>query len=281
LQAQQGLPDSNDAWRPKLQMHPHLALPAERSQPASLEAMPSDPTPVPVPATATLLDVQARDVSADTCVISIRGELDLAAAARLKAALVALSSVPNRRGIVLDLSDLSYLDSTGLAVLIAFRRRLDSSQRLAIANASRQVTRLLTLTGLLSSFDTFTSVQDAIRYVEETGPPEELPLSPDAALVLGLAATALPFADSYAAEARCWQRILGSENDAVAAESGSQSSTDSLTPAGDSSGHMQRLDRVLTYAARFARERTAGAIRTGDIVRGAVAVYGSALDLAA
>ncbi len=245
--------------------------------------MPSDPTPVPLPVTTTVpLDVQARNVGADTCVISIRGELDLAAAARLKASLGALGSLAHRRGIVLDLSELSYLDSTGLAVLIAFRRRLDAGQRLAIANASGQVTRLLTLTGLLSSFDTFTSVQDAIRYVEETcGTPQELPLSPDAALVLGLAATALPFADSYAAEARCWQRILRSEDDAMAPACAAPAPTDTHTVAGDPSGHMLRLDRVLTYAARFAQERSAGAIRTGDIVRGVVAVYGSALDLAA
>ena len=238
-----------------------------------------DPTPViPTPA----LDVQEHDVSADTCVISIRGELDLAAAPRLKASLATLGSAPHRRGIVLDLAELSYLDSTGLAVLIAFRRRLDAGQRLAIANPSGQVTRLLTLTGLRSSFDTFATTQDAIRYLEATDDSaQELPLSPDAALVLGLAATALPFADCYAAEARCWQRILLSEGDAMTAEAPEAALDGAVVADGDGTGHMQRLDRVLTYAARFAQERGASAIRTGDVVRGVVTVYGSALDSAA
>lgn len=235
--------------------------------------MPHNAPPTVSPIGAGEFDVRENLVDGDTCVVSIRGELDLAGAPQLKARLAALGGGAGHRAIVLDLSELSYLDSTGLAVLIAFRRRLGAGQRLALASPSAQVTRLLGLTGLNSGFDTFATVPDALLYLQQTGGlSDELPLSPDAALVVGLASTALPFASCYAAEARCWQRILLPSGDA-----------DTALPAGDppraeGDGHTERLARVLAHAARLARERDADAIRTGDVLRGVTSVYGDLLE---
>lgn len=253
--------------------------------------------PVPTPATGARpvpLEVDERSLDHDTCLVSVRGEVDLASAPALKLRLAALSGPSGVRDIVLELSQLRHLDSTGLAVLIGFRKRLAADQRLVIAGPSTEVRRLLALTGLDSTFDLFFTVDDAVHYLRETvvtGP--ELPLSPDAALVLGLASTALPFADSYAAEALCWQRILLPDGGSGAAhqerlwsEPDHQPPT-SLVPeeAGDEEGGdeeggpKERLDRVLAYAARMALERGASAIRTGDLLRGVVQTYGSLFDL--
>ena len=65
----------------------------------------------------------------DVCVVSIRGEVDLGSAARLKAELGALLAEGAPRDVVLELSRLAHLDSTGLAVLIGFRRRLAAERR--------------------------------------------------------------------------------------------------------------------------------------------------------
>ena len=215
----------------------------------------------------------------DVCVVSIRGEVDLGSAARLKAELGALLAEGAPRDVVLELSRLAHLDSTGLAVLIGFRRRLAAERRLVVANPSPMVTRILTLTGLLSTFDTFDTVSDAVGYLREARlAPRELPLSPDAALVLGLAQTALPFAESYADEARCWQRIL-LPHDGVHGEGEPGDDRDQAPVPGN--GYRERLDRVVAHAVRLAGERGAQAIRTGDLLRGVVTVYGHLFDEAA
>lgn len=248
------------------------------------------PTSVPG-ARLVPLELDEQSLDHDTCLVSLSGEVDLASAPALKVRLGALAGAPGARDIVLELSQLRHLDSTGLAVLIGFRRRLAADQRLVIASPSTEVRRLLALTGLDSTFDLFITVDDAVHYLHETeaiGP--ELPLSPDAALVLGLASTALPFADSYAAEARCWQRILLPDGGSGAAHQ-ERLWTDPneeppapllLEEAGDGEGGPKaRLERVLAYGARMALERGASSIRTGDLLRGVVHTYGSLFDLGA
>lgn len=227
-------------------------------------------TPSPTADSYSLdFDVIERD---DACVISISGEVDLSSAPRLKTLLGQLAEESGERDIILELSRLVHLDSTGLAVLIGFRRRLAATRRLVIADPSPMVSRVLTLTGLLGAFDTLASVDDAVSYLRElrsSGP--ELPLSPDAALTLGLAQTALPFADSYAAEALCWQRILLPHG---SSETRHTSPGDATTDG----SYRQRLERVVAHAGRLARERDAQAIRTGDLLRAVTTIYGSLFD---
>jgi len=221
------------------------------------------------------LDVRHSRLDDATCVVSISGELDLATAPHLKHRLGELICAEAGRDVILDLSHLGHIDSTGLAVLIGVRRRLDDGQGLAIAGPSSPVRQILTLTGLVTSFDTFDTVQDARHFLAATRhSQDELPLSPDAALVLGLAQTALPFAESYADEARCWQRILLPADDAAEIDDRLQVEA----PAPDATGYGPRLDRVLAHAAHMARDRGASAIRSGDLLRGVVSVYGDAFE---
>lgn len=97
----------------------------------------------------------ATEVRADACHVIVRGELDLAAEpAVLAEALRALEeSTPNR--LVLDVAEVSFIDSSGLRVLLRCR---DSAQRagrrfaLRVAN-NQVVTRLLSLAGVESWFE--------------------------------------------------------------------------------------------------------------------------------
>jgi len=89
-----------------------------------------------------------RETLADGSVrISAHGELDLATASALDAALRECSrEAPTR--LVVDLSDVPFIDAAGLRVLIAARRRQDeASGELVIASPSRQVARLLQIAG--------------------------------------------------------------------------------------------------------------------------------------
>ena len=89
--------------------------------------------------------------------IELSGEVDLYTAPRFKDELIALvdDGVVN---VVIDLSQVSFIDSTALGVIISGVKRLhERDGRLRIVAASRPVVRILDITGLdkvLTIFDT-------------------------------------------------------------------------------------------------------------------------------
>jgi|GraSoiStandDraft_4_1057263.scaffolds.fasta_scaffold1088745_1 anti-sigma B factor antagonist len=98
------------------------------------------------PITAPALEVSAV-VSDKTAIVHIAGELDLATAPELETVLHGLERQCAR--IVLDLSHLSFIDSTGLrlAVIEHHRATMDGFD-FAIAGATGPVLDVLRLTGL-------------------------------------------------------------------------------------------------------------------------------------
>lgn len=85
---------------------------------------------------------------ADPPVMSVRGEVDLASAPKLAAALSELIG----RGhslVALDLGAVEFIDSTGLGVLVGSIRRLrEEGGDLVLRAASPAVVRILEITGL-------------------------------------------------------------------------------------------------------------------------------------
>src|ERR1700744_1285342 len=133
--------------------------------------------------------IRHREVDDRTCVRTLAGDLDLPSAPQLKLALVELVGKGYGR-YVLDLSELTHMDSMGLGVLVGFHKRLDDDARLALACVPAKQRRLLELTGLDTRFDTFATLEEAVS--PRSG--SALPFCTDAAMALGLASTALPFA---------------------------------------------------------------------------------------
>jgi anti-sigma B factor antagonist len=88
----------------------------------------------------------------DGLVLALRGELDLASAPLLERELWdAESSSPGR--IVVDLSGLQFVDSTGLHVLLgAHRRARENDRQLLLRRGPRAVHRLFEITGTLDAF---------------------------------------------------------------------------------------------------------------------------------
>jgi anti-sigma B factor antagonist len=234
--------------------------------------MASQTSPTPLQLSEQLLE-------GGRCLLAVAGDVDLSSAPALKLTLSRVLADPRYRDFILDLSPLSFLDSTGLAVLIGFRRRLETGRRLVIAAPSDQVLTLFAATGLSGAFEIFVSTEDALHYLDATaasGP--ELPLSRDAALALGLAGTALPFSASREDEAERWARIFLAHGNPPA-----PTVDVPLTPAAPERSddtQNERLERVLTHAADIARQRGASAIRTGDVLRGVLTVYGAAFERA-
>lgn len=92
----------------------------------------------------------ARSVVEDgKSVVMLNGELDLDAAPKLTEALVPVIE-DGGDDLVIDLSELTFIDSSGLATFIAARRRASERGRRLIIRSPRGATvRLLELTGLM------------------------------------------------------------------------------------------------------------------------------------
>ena len=92
-------------------------------------------------------DTEREDLADGSIRVAAHGELDLATASALDAALRECSrDTPGR--LVVDLSDVPFIDAAGLRALIAARRRQDNAGgELLIASPSRQVARLLEIAG--------------------------------------------------------------------------------------------------------------------------------------
>ncbi len=78
----------------------------------------------------------------------LRGEIDIAAAPKLRADLDdAVAS--DDADLVVDCTDLTFIDSSGLSVLLAVVRELQASGRgLRVVNASNAVVRVIQVAGV-------------------------------------------------------------------------------------------------------------------------------------
>ena len=81
--------------------------------------------------------------------VRVTGEIDLASATELRQRLNSVIAA-GAGDIDLDLSDVTFLDSSGLVVLLATRQRLhDDHHRLTVRNPSKPVERVFELSGVL------------------------------------------------------------------------------------------------------------------------------------
>lgn len=93
------------------------------------------------------------DAHARPPVLAVTGELDIGSAPVLREALLRLLGGDTVDDVVLDLSGVSFVDSSGLAVLLMGARRWGASEaRMLVRSASPTVQRLLDLTGVRRAF---------------------------------------------------------------------------------------------------------------------------------
>ena|ERR1700710_1867165 len=86
----------------------------------------------------------------DLHTIYVRGELDLATAHDLERELIKVEDT-DALSIILDLSDLQFIDSTGVRVLLsAHARSRANSNRLTLLRGSAAVQRVFEVTGILN-----------------------------------------------------------------------------------------------------------------------------------
>lgn len=113
-------------------------------------------------------------------------------------------------------------------------------------------------------------------------------LAPDAAMVLGIASTAMPFARNREAEAERWLRLLRLHGEAgialqalgvseMALPATLDDHADRLD-AGNAQQQLDAVDAVTEHTIRIARERGARGVVTTDVLMAVMHVYGEDFD---
>jgi anti-sigma B factor antagonist len=86
--------------------------------------------------------------------LAISGEVDVSAAADVTAAGEQALAVPGCRGLVLELGQVSFLDSTGLGSLVSLRNAANAADgSFELHDVPEPVMRILQLTGMDSVFE--------------------------------------------------------------------------------------------------------------------------------
>jgi anti-anti-sigma factor len=91
--------------------------------------------------------VDVSDEPGGTVVVAVRGELDIATAPELRAALASVDGRASQ--LVFDLHAVDFMDSSGISVLLAARV---GDELIRLRAPSEAVTRLLDVTGLTEVF---------------------------------------------------------------------------------------------------------------------------------
>jgi anti-sigma B factor antagonist len=94
-------------------------------------------------------------------VLSVKGEIDVYTAPRLREKLVELVSEGHRK-VVVDLEAVDFLDSTGLGVLVGGLKRLRShGGDLMLVSTQARILKVFEITGLTAVFRISSSVEEA------------------------------------------------------------------------------------------------------------------------
>jgi anti-sigma B factor antagonist len=102
--------------------------------------------------------------------LAVAGELDQGTAPELRGALAeALGS--GTHGVLVDLSQCGFIDSTGLSLLVEAKRKLaDEDRAFAVCCPDADVRRLLELTGIDRAVGLFDSRDDAVAAIRNGTP---------------------------------------------------------------------------------------------------------------
>lgn len=97
--------------------------------------------------------------------VDVGGEVDLFTAPRLREQILKLIET-GRHNIVVDLTSVGFMDSTGLGSLVgALKRVKERDGALVLVGTNRAVHRVLSITGLSEIFPMYDTVEDALKSI--------------------------------------------------------------------------------------------------------------------
>ena len=95
-------------------------------------------------------------------IIALQGEVDMHSATGLRERL--LSALQDPAGLIVDMSEVSFIDSSGIAILVeAYKRAKQHSQAFALAGVRAAPMQVLQLTRLDKVFPLFQDVASATK----------------------------------------------------------------------------------------------------------------------
>ena len=111
----------------------------------------------------------------DASLLAVEGVIKLGQSARFLADALKRSLAEGDGHVLLDLSDVNYMDSTGIGELVGYLVRLRAEERkLILIRPSERIVQLLTVAGVNSLFPIHDSVAEALaaedRTVRAAGP---------------------------------------------------------------------------------------------------------------
>jgi len=108
----------------------------------------------------------SRDAAEDVPVVSVSGEVDVYSAPELKESLAKLRQ-SGATSIVVDLTEVAFLDSTGLGALVEARAATtEAGGSLAIVCNQERILKLFTITGLDGVFSIHKSLDEALAALQ-------------------------------------------------------------------------------------------------------------------
>ncbi|MBM7854695.1 stage II sporulation protein AA (anti-sigma F factor antagonist) [Desulfohalotomaculum tongense] len=107
------------------------------------------------------------EVDANTLVVRLAGEFDLGAADKIRRELDDALDSSEARHIIFNLSSVTYIDSTGLGVMLGRYKRISQyGGKMALVNPQPQVKRILELSGLLSIITEYSDETEALAKID-------------------------------------------------------------------------------------------------------------------
>jgi anti-sigma B factor antagonist len=110
--------------------------------------------------------IQERVVDDRTTIVAVEGEIHVSTAPEFSAMLSATVE-GGRTSLVLDLTDVMFIDSTGLSVLLnALRQVTHAGGQMAVVCSNPTVLRLFEITRLDTTFDIHAELEPALALVQ-------------------------------------------------------------------------------------------------------------------
>jgi anti-anti-sigma factor len=109
------------------------------------------------------MDIRIRHTSNIT-IIDLTDEIDVSQAPRLRQTLVKLFEVEDVKKLLINMTDVIYIDSAGLSVLIAAHRQAnDRNGTFGLSNLQQPVRQVCHITGIDKVIQIFPTMEEALK----------------------------------------------------------------------------------------------------------------------
>jgi anti-sigma B factor antagonist len=116
-------------------------------------------------------DIKTEQLSDDSYVISLAGEVDLYTAPEFKQQLLEVIGQGGKQ-VIVDFSNTTFIDSTTLGVLVGGVKRLRTNDgQLSLVCSDRNITKIFEITGLDRVFTIYPTRDEAVSQVKSAHQP--------------------------------------------------------------------------------------------------------------